>query len=108
MDLPTGAHRSDSFPKVQLQAVIADWAGTTVDYGSRAPAMVFVEIFRRKGIEEHLPEQLHQFCLPVETVSGRRRTSTGDNRVPCFRRGEEVPTIGQPLTKNRRMIIMIE
>lgn len=34
-----------------LQAVIFDWAGTTVDYGSRAPTQVFVEIFRRKGIE---------------------------------------------------------
>lgn len=34
-----------------LQAVILDWAGTTVDYGSRAPTQVFVEIFRRCGIE---------------------------------------------------------
>lgn len=34
-----------------LQAVIFDWAGTTVDYGSRAPAMVFVEVFRRQGVE---------------------------------------------------------
>src|SRR5262249_32353194 len=34
-----------------FRAVILDWAGTTVDYGSRAPAEVFVEIFHRKGIE---------------------------------------------------------
>lgn len=34
-----------------LQAVILDWAGTTIDFGSRAPAAVFVEIFRRRGIE---------------------------------------------------------
>lgn len=34
-----------------LRAAIFDWAGTTVDYGSRAPTQVFVEIFRRKGIE---------------------------------------------------------
>lgn len=27
-----------------------DWAGTTVDYGSRAPTAVFVEIFRRRGV----------------------------------------------------------
>lgn len=33
-----------------LLAVLFDWAGTTVDYGSRAPAAVFVEIFRRKGV----------------------------------------------------------
>jgi phosphonoacetaldehyde hydrolase len=34
-----------------LKAVILDWAGTTVDYGSRAPTQVFIEIFRRRGIE---------------------------------------------------------
>jgi phosphonoacetaldehyde hydrolase len=34
-----------------LRAVIFDWAGTTVDYGSRAPAAVFLEIFRRFGVE---------------------------------------------------------
>lgn len=34
----------------QLQAVILDWAGTTIDFGSRAPTAVFVEIFRRHGI----------------------------------------------------------
>jgi phosphonoacetaldehyde hydrolase len=37
--------------RLPLQAVILDWAGTTIDYGSRAPAQVFVEIFRRRGIE---------------------------------------------------------
>ena len=34
-----------------LQAVVLDWAGTVVDYGSRAPAYVFQEIFRQKGID---------------------------------------------------------
>lgn len=34
-----------------LKAVVLDWAGTTVDHGSRAPAMVFREIFHRRGIE---------------------------------------------------------
>jgi phosphonoacetaldehyde hydrolase len=34
-----------------IKAVILDWAGTTVDYGSRAPTQVFVEIFRRRGVE---------------------------------------------------------
>jgi phosphonoacetaldehyde hydrolase len=33
-----------------VKAVIFDWAGTTVDYGSRAPAIVFEEIFRRRGV----------------------------------------------------------
>lgn len=35
----------------RLQAVLFDWAGTTVDYGSRAPAKVFVEVFRQCGVD---------------------------------------------------------
>ena len=34
-----------------LKAIVLDWAGTTVDHGSRAPAIVFQEIFRRSGID---------------------------------------------------------
>src|SRR5262245_48866348 len=34
----------------RLRAVIFDWAGTTVDHGSRAPARVFVEVFERSGV----------------------------------------------------------
>lgn len=33
-----------------LRAAIFDWAGTTVDYGSRAPAGVFIEVFKRRGV----------------------------------------------------------
>ncbi|HTN76772.1 MAG TPA: phosphonoacetaldehyde hydrolase, partial [Pirellulaceae bacterium] len=33
-----------------LQAVILDWAGTTIDYGSRAPASVFLAIFQHSGV----------------------------------------------------------
>lgn len=36
--------------QLNIQAVLFDWAGTTVDYGSLAPVQVFVEIFRQKGI----------------------------------------------------------
>jgi phosphonoacetaldehyde hydrolase len=39
-----------------LRAVILDWAGTVVDYGSCAPAGVFVEVFRQHGIEISLAE----------------------------------------------------
>ncbi len=35
----------------QVRAAIFDWAGTMVDYGSRAPATVFQEIFRREGVD---------------------------------------------------------
>ena len=34
-----------------IEAIIFDWAGTTVDYGSRAPTSVFMEVFRRNGVE---------------------------------------------------------
>lgn len=34
----------------KIKAVILDWAGTTVDFGSRAPTQVFIEIFRRRGV----------------------------------------------------------
>ena len=33
-----------------LRAVILDWAGTTVDYGSLAPMLAFEETFKRRGI----------------------------------------------------------
>src|SRR5262249_44938996 len=33
-----------------VRAVVLDWAGTVVDYGSRAPAGVFVEVFKRHGV----------------------------------------------------------
>jgi phosphonoacetaldehyde hydrolase len=39
-----------------LKAVILDWAGTTIDYGSRAPAMAFVEIFNRQNVTLTLEE----------------------------------------------------
>jgi len=35
----------------KIEAVIFDWAGTTVDYGCFAPLEVFKEVFRKRGIE---------------------------------------------------------
>ncbi len=34
----------------KIQAVLLDWAGTTMDYGCMAPAVVFVEVFERAGV----------------------------------------------------------
>lgn len=39
-----------------LRAVILDWAGTTTDYGSQAPAMVFVATFQQQGVTITLDE----------------------------------------------------
>lgn len=39
-----------------LQALIFDWAGTMIDYGSQAPAQIFVKVFKDKGVEITLDE----------------------------------------------------
>jgi phosphonoacetaldehyde hydrolase len=36
--------------------VIFDWAGTTMDYGCCAPAVVFVEVYKRQGVEISIEE----------------------------------------------------
>lgn len=43
--------QSSADPSVSLiQGVVMDWAGTVIDELSRAPAQVFIEVFRRQGI----------------------------------------------------------
>ncbi|WP_338463319.1 phosphonoacetaldehyde hydrolase [Brevibacillus borstelensis] len=34
-----------------LKAVVFDWAGTMIDYGCFAPLAVFIEVFKRQGID---------------------------------------------------------
>ncbi len=34
-----------------LKGVLLDWAGTTMDYGCFAPAVVFIEVYKRQGVE---------------------------------------------------------
>lgn len=38
-------------PLKHIKGVFMDWAGTTVDYGCFSPLDVFLEIFRKRGIE---------------------------------------------------------
>ena len=40
----------------QVKAVILDWSGTTVDAYVMAPAVVFVEVFKKQGVEISMPE----------------------------------------------------
>ena len=40
----------------QLQAVVLDWAGTVVDFGSFAPTQIFVEAFAEFGVAVSLAE----------------------------------------------------
>ncbi|KAB2850149.1 MAG: phosphonoacetaldehyde hydrolase [Hyphomicrobiaceae bacterium] len=40
----------------KIQAVLLDWAGTTMDFGCIAPAVVFVEVFKRQGVPISMEE----------------------------------------------------
>lgn len=40
----------------KIEAVIFDWAGTTVDYGCFAPVQAFTEVFLKAGIEPTIDE----------------------------------------------------
>ncbi|KAB7709195.1 phosphonoacetaldehyde hydrolase [Bacillus aerolatus] len=35
----------------KIEAIVFDWAGTMIDYGCFAPLEVFLEIFRKRGVE---------------------------------------------------------
>jgi len=48
--------RATNIFHTKIRAVLFDWAGTTIDYGSLAPMRVFVEVFRRRGIEIEIDE----------------------------------------------------
>ena len=66
----------------QIKAVVLDWAGTTVDHGSRAPAMVFQEIFR-----ELLEKELGAVEPETSLLERTRRFigSVRDRRAPAGR-----------------------
>ncbi len=40
----------------RVQAVVLDWAGTAVDYGSIGPVAVFIEVFKRRGVSATVAE----------------------------------------------------
>ncbi|OWK43723.1 Phosphonoacetaldehyde hydrolase [Fimbriiglobus ruber] len=67
--------------------VVFDWAGTTVDFGSVAPAGAFVEAFARKGVtvtsdEARAPMGVHkkahiEAMLKSESVGAKWREAAG-------------------------------
>ena len=71
----------------KIQAVLLDWAGTTMDHGCMAPAVVFIEVFKRQGVpismeEARAPMGAHkrvhiQKISQLEDVSGRWREKHG-------------------------------
>ena len=65
MSPPLGSFRSIRRYHGPLQAVILDWAGTTMDFGCLAPPAAFVEAYRRHGVditvaEARLPMGAHK------------------------------------------------
>ena len=73
-----------------IQAVIFDWAGTTVDFGCMAPTDVFLEVFRGRGVtismeEARVPMGAHKrehIRLLTEMDSVRRRWKDVHGRGP--------------------------
>ncbi|MEK7245452.1 MAG: phosphonoacetaldehyde hydrolase [Pseudomonadota bacterium] len=73
-----------------IKAVILDWAGTTMDFGCMAPAVVFVEVYKRKGVpismeEARAPMGAHKrvhIKKISELESVRRRWLETHHRLP--------------------------
>jgi phosphonoacetaldehyde hydrolase len=70
-----------------IEAVLLDWAGTTLDFGCVAPAVVFVEVFARQGVpitieEARAPMGAHkrvhiQRITELESVRARWHAAHG-------------------------------
>jgi phosphonoacetaldehyde hydrolase len=99
-----------------LQAVIFDWAGTTVDFGNMAPATACVETFRRQGVFVSLLEARQsgkpwrewiQQVSQLESVARRWHEAHGR---PCTERdvdimfAEFVPVLCETLVNHSRLI----
>jgi phosphonoacetaldehyde hydrolase len=74
----------------KIQAVLLDWAGTTMDYGCMAPAVVFIEVYKRQGVpismeEARAPMGAHK-RVHIEKISQqdsvRRRWEETHGRLP--------------------------
>jgi phosphonoacetaldehyde hydrolase len=82
--MPSENHRVYQGP---VRAIIFDWAGTVVDYGSRAPVDAFVELFARHGVkvtaeQARGPMGSHKrdhvrLILAMEPVAQQWRQKTG-------------------------------
>lgn len=74
----------------KIQAVLLDWAGTTMDFGCMAPAVVFVEVYKRKGVpitmeEARAPMGAHKrvhIAKIAQLDSVRKRWQEKHGRLP--------------------------
>lgn len=48
----------------RVKAVVFDWAGTVIDFGSRAPMGAFVEVFKQFGVDLTVAEARQPMGLP--------------------------------------------
>ena len=69
----------DSIRANKLQALVFDWAGTTVDFGCMAPARTLQQVFGRVGIQLSDAEVRRDMGLPkkvhIERILGNTRVS---------------------------------
>ncbi len=62
----------------RLKAVILDWAGTTMDFGCMAPAVVFIKVFEKAGV-------------PISMAEARQ--PMGAHKKVHIQRITEIPTV---------------
>ncbi|MBT5872940.1 MAG: phosphonoacetaldehyde hydrolase [Candidatus Latescibacteria bacterium] len=77
----------------ELKAVLLDWAGTTMDYGCYAPAVVFMEVFKRRQVpisiaEARLPMGAHKM-VHIRQITRIERVAAEWERVHGSRPNEE-------------------
>ena len=64
-----------------VKSVVFDWAGTMVDHGSLAPMGVFVEAFRRFGLEITIEEARGPWGWPNAPTLPRSWPCRGSRRL---------------------------
>ena len=60
-----------------IQMVVFDWAGTTVDYGSSAPSVVFDRVFTEAGL--HLTREEINRPMGLEKKAHIRQLLSSEN-----------------------------
>ena len=63
-----------------VKLVILDWAGTTMDYGCYAPAVVFIEVYKRRGVEISIEES---------------REPMGAHKLVHIRKVSQIPSVAR-------------
>ena len=81
----------------KIQAVLLDWAGTTMDFGCMAPAVVFVEVFKRKGV----PITMEEARAPMGAHK-RVHIQKITEQDPCASAGRSSTAGCRPMPTSRR------